>query len=189
MNEISKFELQAAIERLIESGGNDAGARDILASYATKIKSDGGASLDISTQSRGGGFSGATPESGEVKIDLDSGHKRQWSFGENSDRIGYYKVSRKTTRSLLHRVKEERIIVSHFWKADLSTESDTEEPEAWCLSCDANMIPVWFGTVVSVELFRLGQLSVVLREIHETWGPNVGSTHPQDVQVKARLDI
>ena len=136
MKEPSKFELNAAIERLIESRGRDAGARDILASYATKIKSDGGASLDISTRSHGGGFFGATPESGEVKIDLDSEHKRQWSFGENADRVGYYKVSRKTTRSLFRRVKEERIIVSHFWKAALSTGSDTEEPEAWCL-CDS----------------------------------------------------
>ena len=54
MNELSKLELNAAIEHLIESSGSDAEAREILASYATSIQSDSSAAVDISTQSSGG---------------------------------------------------------------------------------------------------------------------------------------
>lgn len=85
-NEVSKFELNAAIERLIESSGNDAEAREILVSYAITMQSDRGASMDISARSTGGSFSGATPENGTVKVELDSEHKREWSFGQNSKR-------------------------------------------------------------------------------------------------------
>jgi len=189
MNEVSKLELNAAIENLIESSGSDAVAREILASYATSIKSNSSAAMDISAQSSGGSLSGATPESGTVKIELDSKHEKEWKFGENSMRVGYYKISRKATRHLFRGVKEERIVVSHFWKADVATASETEEPESWCLSCDSKMQPQWFGKIASVELFHLGPLSVVLREVRETWGREVGSTHPHDVHIKARLNL
>ena len=98
MNEVSKLELNAAIENLIESSGSDAVAREIFASYATSIKSNSSAAMDISAQSSGGSLSGATPESGTVKIELDSKHEKEWKFGENSMRVGYYKISRKAIR-------------------------------------------------------------------------------------------
>src|SRR5690349_9421007 len=114
-------------------------------------------------------------QSGTVKIELDSEHKREWSFGLNSKRVGYYKLSRKTTKPLFRKVKEERILITHFWKADILTESDTEEEEAWCISCNSKMEPVWFGQVGSLELFHLGPFSTIVREVRETWGPHVGS--------------
>jgi hypothetical protein len=122
LNELSKLELNAAIEHLIESSGSDAESREILASYATSIQSDSSAAVDISAQSSGGSLSGATPESGTVKIEFDSKHEKEWKFGENSTRVGYYKISRKATKHLFWGVKEERIVVSHFWKADAATE-------------------------------------------------------------------
>src|ERR1035438_10510581 len=87
MNDVSKLELNAAIEHLIESSGSDAEAREILASYATSIQSNSSAAMDISAQSSGGSLSGATPESGTVKIELDSKHEKEWKFGEKSMRV------------------------------------------------------------------------------------------------------
>ncbi len=188
-NEVSKFELNAAIERLIESSGNDAGAGEMLVSYAISIQSDSSASMDISTHSSGGSLSGATPESGTIKIELDSKHKREWLFGENSKRVGYYKLSRQTTKQFFHGVKEERILVTHFWKADAGTKSDTEDGEAWCLSCNSKMEPLWFGQVASRQLLHVGPFSLILREVRETWGRDVGPTHPQDIRIRAQFDL
>jgi hypothetical protein len=89
-------------------------ARGILASEATSIKSNSSAAVDISAQLSGGSLSGATPESGTVKIELDSKHEKEWKFGENSMRVGYYKISRKATKHLFRGIKEERVVVSHF---------------------------------------------------------------------------
>jgi hypothetical protein len=189
MNEVSKFELIAAIEHLIESSGNNAEAREILISYAKSIQPDRSALVDISSQSSGSSISGATPEIGTVEIDANSNHKREWSFGENSKRVGYYKLSRTTTKALFRGVKEERILVTHFWKADLGTGSDTEEPQAWCLSCDSKFEPLWFGQIASLDLFRLGPFSLVLREVHESWGRQVGRKHPHDVHIKAQFNF
>lgn len=100
--------------------------------------------------------SDATPENSTVKVELDSEHRREWSFGLNSKQVGRCKLSRKTTKSLFREVKEKRILITHFWKADAGTESDTEEAEAWCLSCNSKTEPVWFGQIGSLELFPLG---------------------------------
>jgi hypothetical protein len=188
-NQVSKFELNAAIERLIESSGNDADAREILISFAMTMQSDRSASVDISAQSSGGSFSGATPQNGTVKIELDSGDKREWSFGENSKRVGYYKLSRITTKPLFREVKEERILITHFWKADAGAKSDSEEAEAWCLACNSKMEPLWFGQVGSLELFHLGPFSVIFREARETWGRNLGTAHPHALHIKARANL
>lgn len=183
MKEVSKIELNAIIEQLIESSGNDAEAREILASYALSIKSDSDNVWNFLTKSSGGSFSGSTPKNGDVKIELDSEREREWKFGENSKRVGYYKISRKTKTRLFRGIQEELIVVSYFWKTDEYTQSLTEAPEAWCLSCDPQMQPRWFGQVGSSELFHLGPVSFITRKVCETWGPNVGSTHPHDLLV------
>lgn len=186
---VSKLEQNAAIVRLIESSGADAEARELVVGLAGSIPSDKRASVDISAKSTGGSFSAMTPESGTVKIDDGSKHTREWEFGSYSERVGYYKISRKVTKTWFGGIKDQRIVVTHYWKADSGTGSDTEEPEAWCLACTRNMEPIWFGRFSTIELLHIGGFAVVLRVIHETWGSRVGAAHPHSVEIRASVSL
>jgi hypothetical protein len=189
MDKLTKLELNVIIERLIASLGADEEARLAVARFAERIRSETGVSANVSAETRGGSFTGFTAENGAVKVEDDSKQMKEWSIGDKSQRVGYFKISRKTYKRALFWVSEERIVITHFWKADIETESETEDPEAWCLSCNSKMEPVWFGQYASVELFTSKSFSVVLREIRETWGKHIGAVHPDNVSVKLRVQM
>jgi hypothetical protein len=180
----SKFELNAVIERLINSNGSDNQARDELSSFASSLLPEGDLRMDVSVDHPGGNFSGHTPQHGNVTVSDNSEQKTEWSFGETMVRVGYFKVSRSICKKAFKPgAIEQRIVITHFWKSDPTTESESESPEAWCLSCNAKMEPVWFGQFASRQLLHFGYLSLYKREIHETWGNHPGSIHSHGLHI------
>lgn len=99
------------------------------------------------------------------------------------ERVGYYKISRSRFKRLFSLPHEERILIHHHWKSDLSTGSETELPEAWCLACNERMEPVWFGRF-TYRTIRRGWLRLTVSEIEETWGPKPGTLHTHEVAAR-----
>lgn len=183
MHEFSRLELNALIERLIESAGENQEARSAIIGIAASLRPMKGMSLRATVDHRSDRTSGATPEHGNVEIATDQTEQKSLQFGHGtSERVGYYKLSRVRSKRFFVIPKEERVLIHHYWKADRSTESDSEKPEAWCLGCTPKMVPVWFGrfTYMSVSL---GWFFFTVVEIEELWGPKPGTLHSYGVEV------
>ena len=188
MYEFSRLELNALIERLIESAGEDQKARSAIIGIAASLRPMKGMSLRATVDHRSDRTSGATPEHGNVEIATDQTEQKSLQLGYGTmERVGFYKLSRASLKRLLFFPKEERILIHHYWKADSSTESDSEKPEAWCLGCTPKMEPVWFGrfTYTSVSL---GWFFLTVVEIQELWGPKPGRLHPFTVEAALRAN-
>ena len=111
-------------------------------------------------------------EHGTVLAGDDRPETKEYSKGEVVERIGYYKVSR------LRRW----ICMSHFWKSDPGTESETEMAQEWALALDKSGTPEWFGERARYRMFGLRWTRaldiVVSRNVFvESWGPAEGKKH------------
>jgi hypothetical protein len=174
----TRLEWNATIERLIESSGEDAEARMAIASLGATLRPMKGLAVDAGIGLNADHVSGATPEHGNIEIDPGGTEKKSLRLGLGTvERIGYYKISRLRHRRFLSLPYEDLILIHHHWKSDLTTGSETEPPEAWCLCCDPQMEPVWFGRI-GYRIMRWGWLSVIISEIQELWGPNPDTLHP-----------
>jgi hypothetical protein len=171
MDQAEKLELNAHIERLIDSKGHDAEARQIVAAFGRGIRQASPISFNAAITKPGDTILGQT-EHGTVLAGDDRPETKEYSKGEVVERIGYYKVSR------LRRW----ICLSHFWKSDPGTESETELSQEWALALDKSGAPEWFGERARYPVggFRLTRALVVQvsRNVYvESWGPADGKQH------------
>ena len=85
-------------------------------------------------------------------------------IGDTSKRIGHYKLFRAS----------DSLLIRHFWKADEATDSETEQPEEWCLMGNqpAGMVRCCRHASEAVRLVSLGESLYV-----EKWGPHPGKEH------------
>lgn len=184
----TRLEWNAIIEHLIESSGENAEARTAIAALGATLRPMNGIRMDAAISHRADRISGATPEHGNIEIDPDSREKKSVELGFGTvERVGYYKISRSRRNRFLFLPREDLIVICHHWKSDLATGSDTELPEAWCLNCDLQMKPVWFGQFVYTTM-GLGGLSVTFSEIKELWGPKPGARHYGDMRLMLRTN-
>lgn len=171
MDQAQKLELNAHIERLIDSKGHDAESRHVVADFGRGIRQGSPLSFNAAITKPGDTILGQT-EHGTVLAGDDRPETKEYSKGEVVERIGYYKVSR------LRRW----ICLSHFWKASLGTESDTELAQEWALALDKSGAPEWFGERARYPMFgfRLTRALVVQvsRNVYvESWGAAEGKQH------------
>ena len=93
----------------------------------------------------GSTVSGQTPEHGTVKVEDEKTERREFEKGVIQERVGFYKLTRQ--KNLL--------VISHFWKSDLGTQSETELAPEWALALDRAGSPDWFGERAVKPVFRL----------------------------------
>lgn len=169
-----KLVLNSYIERLIDSRGHDAEARGVVAEFGRTLIRGSRFGLKARLPRSGDSVRGFTAEHGTVQIEDSRNESKEITIGDRTERVGYYKVCRAPHKSW--------ISISHFWKADEGTESETELAQEWALAVDAKGLPVWFAeramrTVWTLRLTSAFELNIE-REIYpEMWGPHEGSEH------------
>ena len=141
---MDRFSLNAMLERLLESDGEDAEAREALAKFTAGMKGSCRWRFHSHVQSPGDKIGGQT-NLGTVEIEDDRPVDRKLTLGVREVRIGQFKLTR-------HRRELE---IKHFWKADEETFSETELAEAWRLCMDKQWRPIWFGTRAIKHLFTI----------------------------------
>ena len=181
--EVDRLELNALIERLIDSGGHDEEARMALAAFGGGLKPGSPVQMLGSIIKPGSTVSGQTPEHGTVKVEDDKPERRDFEKGVIQERVGFYKLTRQ--KNLL--------VISHFWKADLGTQSETELAPEWALALDRSGNPDWFGERAVKPVFRipLGRLVIdVTRNVYvESWGAGPGRHHNGALMVAVSLSV
>jgi hypothetical protein len=166
---VDRIQLNAAIERLVESKGSSEESRRIVYEFGSQLRPFSRVSGSLQMQSPGDSISGHTPEQGNVQL-TDDEKVKTYEFGNERERVGHYKIWKEQEGR--HRYK---VVVAHFWKLDEGTESTTEEPQIWCLSCDQNG-PTWFGERATRTVLN-SKLHVRRHEFIEQWGANIGKRH------------
>jgi hypothetical protein len=169
--QVDRLELNAYIERLIDSRGHDEEARGVLAEFAANLDPGSPVQMLGAIVKPGSSVSGQTPEHGTVKVEDEKEERREFEKGVVQERVGLYKLMRQ--KNLL--------VISHFWKADLGTQSETEPAPEWALALDRAGWPMWFGERAVKRLFRvpIGPLVIdVTRNVYvESWGGWPGRQH------------
>jgi hypothetical protein len=170
---MDRLELNAHIERLIESRGADAQARAAIEQFASTMKRASKVAVEGKISRPGGNVSGQTPEHGSVQIEDDRPQTTEFAKGVSRERVGYYKLTRQT---------KDLLLITHFWKADPGTESETELAPEWAMGLDDSGRAAWFGERARKPVCRLPftrHLVIdVSRDVYvETWGPSIESHH------------
>jgi len=178
-----KLELNALIERLIDSKGHDPDARQAVAEFGRGIRQGSPINFNASITKPGDTVLGQT-EHGTVLAGDDRPETKEYSKGQIVERVGYYKVSR------LRRW----ITLSHFWKSSQGTESETEMSQEWALALDKQGQPEWFGERGRVREFgfRLTRALevVVSRNVFvESWGKAEGRRHHGGYLVEVNVNV
>lgn len=169
---MDRIELNGHIERLIDSNGHDGEARQAVLDFALGIR--GSSSLQVRglIQKPGSTITGQTPEHGEVKVEDERAETKEFTAGAILERVGFYKIWRQ----------KDWIHISHFWKAEAETASETEAAQQWVLALGKDNQAVWFGERGFKHLFSLKLTSLLRidfgREMfEERWGPEVARQH------------
>lgn len=169
---MDRIELNTFIERLIDSNGGDAEARAAVLEFALAMKGSSNLQIRGVVQTPGSGFSGQTPQHGQVKVDDDRPETKEFSSGSVQERIGYYKIWRQ----------KDWIHISHFWKSDVDTMSETEVSRQWVLALNKQNQAEWFGErgikhLYTLRLTKLLQIELSREMFEERWGPSVSAQH------------
>lgn len=172
---MDKLELNSLIERLIDSKGHDREAREAVAEFGRSIRSPKPIQIEGRYQKPGGTVSGQT-EHGLVSMEDDRQQVKEFARGVAQERVGYYKVSRQDLKR-----KWDRILIDHFWKSDVPTQSETEIAQQWAIELDNDDQPLWFGErgIQHVRTFRCtSRLSLeVNREVFQESWPGTEAQH------------
>ncbi len=180
---MDRLELNAQIERLIDSKGEDEEARAALAEFASGLKPGSPVQMLGAIIRPGSTVSGQTPEHGTVKVEDEKTERREFEKGVIQERVGFYKLTRQ--KNLL--------VISHFWKSDLGTQSETELAPEWALALDRAGSPDWFGERAVKPVFRLplgGLVIDVTRNVYvESWGGWPGRHHNGALMVAVSLSM
>ena len=181
--EVDRLELNAQIERLIDSRGHDEEARAALAAFGAGLKPGSPVQMLGAIIKPGSTVSGQTPEHGTVKVEDEKPERKEFEKGVIQERVGFYKLTRQ--KNLL--------VISHFWKADVGTQSETELAPEWALALDRWGSPEWFGERAVKPLLRipLGSLAIdVTRNVYvESWGTGPGRHHNGALMVAVSLSV
>lgn len=169
---MDRIELNGHIERLIDSNGHDAGARDAILSFALGMKGSSPFQFRGIYQKPGGKVSGQTPQHGQVEVEDERPETKEFSSGAVLERVGYYKIWRQ----------KDWIQISHFWKAELETASEVEMARQWVLALDKRNQPAWFGErgikhLYTLRLTRLLSINFSREMFEERWGPSPSKQH------------
>ena len=183
MDANEKFELNAYIERLIDSKGHDAEARAAVAEFGRAIKQGSPLSFSAAVTKTGDTVLGETPDQGTVLAEDDRPETKEYSKGEVVERIGYYKIWRL----------KRWVCMSHFWKSSLGTESESELAQEWALALDKSGTPEWFGDRARKHLFALRITRHLIIQVSrnifvESWGRDEGKRHPGGFIVEVTVD-
>jgi hypothetical protein len=179
-----KLELNACIEKLVDSKGHDPEARNVVAEFGRSIRQGSPMSFSAAVTKSGDSVLGHTPEHGTILAGDDRPETKEYSRGEIVERVGYYKVWRQ----------RRWICMSHFWKSTPGTESETELAQEWALAVDKKGTPEWFGERARQRMFsfRLTRMLVVVvsRNVFvETWGSADGKQHHGGFLVEVTVDV
>jgi hypothetical protein len=183
VNATQKLELNAYIERLIDSKGHDEEAREAVSDFGRGIPQGSPVSFNAAVTKPGDTVLGQTPEQGTVLAGDDRPETKEYSRGEVVERIGYYKVWRM----------RRWICLSHFWKSTLGTESEAELAQEWALALDKSGTPEWFGErarklLFSFHLTRALVVNVSRNIFVESWGLEQGKRHAGGLLVEITVD-
>ena len=142
---MDRIALNGYIEKLIETKGHDEESREAVVEFARGMKGSSPFQFRGVMQKPGGSFTGQTPEHGSVQVDDDKPETREFSRGVVQERAGHYKVWRQ----------KEWIHISHFWKAEIATQSESEMAQQWVLALDKDGHAEWFGERGLKHLYTL----------------------------------
>ena len=142
----SKIELNATLERLIdpevELNSDDAIA---IINLMKDVPLMGNVRT---TQGQGGGsqgnVTGHTPEHGNLSVNTSSKQSETEDIDYKPIRIGQYKLYKGNAH-----IDANYIRIEHFWKADLSTASETEEYPTYLLIYSDDHQKIDFGKIVT----------------------------------------
>lgn len=167
----TRLELNALIERLIGSRGEDAEARAAVAALARSIKPASAIGLKAAVRTRGGSMTGATPEHGDIKIEDRNARTHALDLGLGaSQRIGHWKVTHAVAWRYLC-IREVRVLITSCRDTDEQSMLFDTHTQTWCLACTAGLDPSWFGEFQFLPL-RIGPLRFCAELIRETWHRN-----------------
>lgn len=184
---MDRLRLNSQIERLIESKGHDEASRNAVAEFALTIRTPSPVEIETLYRGSGGAMSGQTPEHGQVQIGEDKPDAHEFSRGVVRERVGYYKLARYQLR------RKHWVVISHFWKADETTQSETELAQEWVLALDGDNRPLWFGErgfkhLWALKLTKYLQLQISRELYPETWGPTPGAVHKGALHFDVTID-
>jgi hypothetical protein len=164
--------LNGYIERLIDTKGHDAEAREAVAEFARSMKGSSPFQVRGVMQKPGGSFTGQTPEHGPVQVDDEKPETKEFSRGLVQERAGYYKLWRQ----------DQWIHISHFWKAEMETQSEAEMAQQWVLALNKDGQAQWFGErglkhLYTLRLTRLFAIEFSREMFEEQWGTSIDRQH------------
>lgn len=176
---MDRITLNGYIERLIDSDGHDAEARAAVLAFALEMKESSPVQMNALIEKPGSSFTGQTPEHGNVKVDDDKKETKEYSAGSVLERVGYYKIWRQ----------KEWVHISHFWKAEVTTESETEQTQQWVLAYHKTTLEAeWFGErgikhLYTLKLTRMLNIDFNREMFEERWGPSLKRQHRGALQI------
>ena len=179
--DISRIELNGMIERLIDSNGHDAEARDTIVEFAMQMKGSSAFQFKGLYQKPGGTISGQT-EHGQMEIKDDKPETKEFSSGSVQERVGYFKLWRQ----------KEWIHISHFWKSEIETASENEITQQWVLALDKNNAAEWFGErgikpLFSLKLTKFLTIEFSREMFEERWGPSINRQHKGAIAIAVTI--
>jgi len=134
------FEINAAIEDVISSHGNDRAAAAMVIQFAQTLP-ETTKMMEKRTswgKKNGGILRGFTKEAGNVtlKDEADREEKKEW-LGESKARVGHYRLWRAFDQIFFH----------HYWASDAATSDISEEPpETFVLKYHSTTLEMeWLG--------------------------------------------
>jgi hypothetical protein len=168
---VHRLELNNHVQRLIDSEGHDQESRDAIASIRKEIPKPTVVGGQFNASDTNGKLTGLTTSGGNTSINTTT--TTSASFGDRALRAGYYKLFQDRGD----------IVIEHFWKSELGSQSEDELFEAWRLGLTKDGKPSWFGKRGRADLFNLKILPRVALQVSrdyfvESWGLNVGKRHP-----------
>jgi hypothetical protein len=164
---VARMAVNAAIEKLITQTDEDGESARTVIQYGSKLKKSGRVQLEYSsnTKSSGEEVSGYSPGQGEITIkDKERDEQKEWAFGVNKDRIGYFRLWKE---------EEGLLQFHHFWKSSITTKPiDDEGPDEYHLGYDSHslepkylgikrkriVLTLWFGITLEISRFYLEQV-------------------------------
>lgn len=163
---MDRLALNAMLERLLDSDGRDEEARQALATFTQGMKRSSPWRFYSHISTPGDRISGQTDIGTTLEVEDERPIDREMSLGVCEERVGHYKLLRQGGE----------LEITHFWKADPGTASETEMAQSWRLCLNGSNEPVWFGEKALKHLFTLPLIGrfvqvVVSRELFlKRWG-------------------
>lgn len=148
MPEVSRMEVNAAIERVIAGSDEMVESLRIIISYGHKLKKNTFGFEYTSNQTSGGSVSGYAEGVGNVGVDEDEREEVvEHSWGLSKERVGFYKLWKDASG---------RLVFQYFWRSDVSTQVSGEIPDEYYLAYNEKTLePLYLGVLRDKVVFPL----------------------------------